>query len=297
MFIKAYRSTLKNLFRAPLFWLISAVVMVMAINYFSSGHFAVYLSTLGELINDTDPRYVQFYDRVIVHAANSGTYYLGYILPVLSIVSVVIILNRDYGDNFYEIEKAAGIRPSTYLFARLSALITVNYVITFIVGMLSFYMYFAVHGDVGYIEMPDATIMGVQSFISDSFLRVVRNIVFCTFPTITVYVVFTYFVGCIFRSGMIASILSVIYVVFSFAIDTFYRVMGNGLANLYRDYLGVKPEKLYKFFYRFDTPAHEGFIVHHETSFERAMICMGIFAAFTAVYMLISYLRVRRRDK
>ena len=96
---------------------------------------------------------------------------------------------------------------------------------------------------------------------------------------------------------MIASILSVIYVVFSFAIDTFYRVMGNSIADLYRNYLGVKPEKLYDYFYRFDTPAHEGFIEHHETSFEHAMICMGIFAAFIVAYMLISYLRVRRRDR
>lgn len=296
MFLKIYRSTFKNLFRAPLFWLIFAVVLAIVIKNFCSINYGIYSLTLGETIYDTDPRFVQQYYRVTDHAANSATGYLGYMLPVLSIVSVVTILNHDYGDNFYEIEKAAGIRPSTYLFARLSALIMVSCVISFTVGMLDYYMYFIVHGEVGYIELPNATIMDVQFFFADSLPRIIRNIFFCAFPSITIYVVFTYLVGCVFKSGMIASMLSVVYVIFSYVIEIFYLATTNNILNLYRNYFGVSPEKLFLYFYRFDTPEYEHFIELHETSFEHAAICIGIFAAFTAVYMLISYLRVCRRD-
>ena len=120
MFRQTYKNTIKNLLRSPVFWFI-LIVLVFTVMYDEyTGHFG----------GDTDPTFVLSYQNFVQTMTNiTCAAILFYPLPIFTTFTVVLILNRDYGDKFYEIEKCGGLRPSTYILGRLAALVSVNFVV------------------------------------------------------------------------------------------------------------------------------------------------------------------------
>jgi len=221
-----------------------------------------------------------------------------YAFPIFTVTSVVIILNRDYGDNFYEIEKAAGIKPGMYLFGRLSALITVNLLYILICSMVSFYLFFIIHADGG-VEWGRIESMSIGLFLSESIPRILRNVIYIAWPCTLMYISLTYCVGSILKNGTSAALNSLSYILFAELFVIYGIRTDEGIAAFYKQYLQPVPHKLLTYFYWFDTPEHEGFINAPliKTSLEKALICIAIFLVCSIVYITVSYIRTRRRDR
>ena len=98
MFLTTYKNTLKNLIRSTTFWLLVAVLAIVVIQGVNEGFYLV----------DTEPDFVLTYQMYIQSIINSlASKLLMYALPIFAVITVVLVLNRDYGDKFFEIEKAA----------------------------------------------------------------------------------------------------------------------------------------------------------------------------------------------
>ena len=133
MFFRTFRISLQNLFRSPLFWLTVLLVTGISIYEGQNLSYGYYDEALNETIMDTDPRYVLNFQTYVQHVSNTcGAQIMVYALPLFAVVTSSLILMRDYSDKFFEIERAAGIKPARYVWGRVAALLTVNTVMTFV---------------------------------------------------------------------------------------------------------------------------------------------------------------------
>lgn len=287
MFLTTYKTTVKNLVRSPLFWMMFVMFGFIAFELVTQGCYGYYDFELSELIMDTDPRfvlefsaYVQFVSNVI----NSQLMY--YSLPLFTAVSVVLILNRDYGDNFYEIEKAAGTKPTRYLIGRLAALVTVNLIVAVVMAYFFLHLYVITRGGVAGLD--------VWAYIADSTVRMMRHLIFRVLPCILFYIGFTYCIGSLFRSGIAAALCSIGYVVF-YVVTSF--MLRHRMGAFYFDYLSPTPRKLTMYLQRYDSELFESHIANTNTNLTKAAICVCILVGLGALYSTIAYLRTRKRDR
>jgi len=287
MFFTIYKTTIKNLVRAPIFWMMFVLFGLVTFELITKGCSGYYDPKLNEMIMDTDPRYVLDFDAYVQRIHNTiGSNLMYYALPLFTAVSVVLILNRDYGDNFYEIEKAAGTKPTQYLFARFSALVTVNFIVAVVVAFIILHLYVITRGGVAGLD--------VWTYIADSTVRMMRHLIFRVMPALIFYIGFTYCVGSLFRSGIVAALCSIGYVVcvavtnlmLRFRIDPFYF-----------DYLSPNPNKLGHYLFRYDSELFESHIAHMNTNLTKAAVCVCILVGLGMAYTAIAYLRTRKRDR
>lgn len=284
MFISVYKTTLKNLFRSVTFWLCFAVMVIVAIQNAMTGFHSVYNSELKELINDTDPRYVLEYRTFIQWINNSVTMVLQYIIPIFAVITTVIILNRDYGDHFYEIEKAGGMKPSNYLFGKITALITVNYILSVTVNFLETNLYILTRNCVNGIDAWDS--------FWDSTVRLLRIDFFRILPCVVFYVCLTYFIGALFKSKIFAAVSGMGYAVFCYAFSLF-SVKKSGL---FVNYLTHNPMRLRNYFHYYDTEWFEDIIKTTNTSLTDAALCISFLIGVGVLCSAASYLLIRKRS-
>ncbi len=287
MFFTIYKATVRNLFRSPLFWMMFALFGFVAFNIVTSPTYGYYVPELNETIMDTDPRFVLKYNTYVQHIANTvGQNLLLYALPLFTVVSVVLILNRDYGDNFFEIEKAAGMKPTQYLFGRLAALVTVNFIVAVVMGFLFLHLYVGTRGGVAELEL--------WNYIADSTVRMMRHLIFRALPAVLFYIGFTYLMGSLFRSGVAAALCSIGYAVFYVVMVSRLRFR---LDPFYFNYLSPNPSKLSQYLHYYDSEWFENIIASKNTSLGKAALCVCILVGLAVVYSAIAYLRTRTRDR
>jgi len=286
MFRQTYKATLKNLFRSGLFWFMVAILGGIVI-YNSTTAFQISykpnpITGIVKPIMDTSPQYELHYGtyiKKIISAVCTDTMF--YAMPIFTVVSTVLILNRDYGDNFYEIEKSSGISNITYLLGRIAALTTVNFSLVTIASFASFHIYIITRGGL--------SVVGLTYYITDSTVRLMRAIVFMAFPTILFYIGITFLFGCILRSGLYASIISLGYIMFY----PLQKILIKGvLPQIYADYLSPIPDKLKDYLYWYDT---YGF--NTNLSYKEAILAFLFQPAVFLLTIVISYLFTRKRDK
>ena len=199
MFLSIYKTTIKNLLRSLMFWM--AVGLVIGITFYEckNGVYSMYSYSYKEIIYDTDPRFVlelNQYKNLIGNVCISFVMY--YAMPIFTVISTVLVLNRDYGDQFFEIEKAGGVRSWKYTGGRISALVTVNFALVFIACFLGVWLYLLTRvGPEGVYKMETGELLW------DSAKRLIRFIAFMPLPTTLFYISFTYFLGNIFKNGWI----------------------------------------------------------------------------------------------
>ncbi len=250
----------------------------------SNGFYSI---ELNEMIVDTDPRYILGYGSYVQRVSNtmSGEL-LYYAMPLFTAITTVLVLNRDHGDNFFEIEKAAGINPAKYVFARLLALFTLNLIVVTIMAYFYLHLYVFTRGGVNNL--------GLWAYIADSTVRMMRMIVFRAVPTIVFYIGFTYCIGSLFKSGIIAALSSIGYVIFYTVGNLMLR---NRVAPIYWNYLSPDPKKLQSYFHYYDHEEFEFMLQSSNTSLGKAVLCIGILVGLGALYTAIAYLRTRKRDR
>lgn len=223
--------------------------------------------------------------------------FLRYALPILAVISTVLVLNRDYGDSFFEIEKAAGIRLGWYLFGRLCGIASLLFAVTFVWGVFLLHVQVIDWG--GVVRMPLGT------YLLDSTFRMLRVTVFGALPCVLFFVGLTYLFGTLFKSGLVAVIGGFGYVLGAYLLLMFKIVLvfGKGYqwALDYFAYFYHAPEKLgdYLLFFRFDgklEAAAGDSLVYASTTFSEALFCIVFMVGCFMIFAAISYYFVRRRD-
>ena len=276
MFLTAYKNTFKNLIRAVTFWLIVAVLIIVMIQSASEGFY----------LGDNDPNFLLNYKDYVQCIINSLTSrLLMYALPIFAVITVILILNRDYGDKFFEIEKAANVKPAFYLYGRLFALISINFLALFLSNLLCMYWYLYTRGGVEGLTTWET--------ISETLIRVLRVDIFVGMPSLIFYIGLTYFVGALFKNGIPAAIVGMGY---SLGFYAAYLMLRFRISEDYFNYFSPIPKKLRQFFHYYNTEWFEDMITRQKTSVAHVAFCISFLVGIAAVCSVISYLRLRRRE-
>ena len=276
MFLTTYKNTFKNLIRSTTFWLLVAVLAIVVIQGVNEGFFLV----------DTEPDFVLTYQMYIQSIINSlASKLLMYALPIFAVITVVLVLNRDYGDKFFEIEKAANVKPSAYLYGRLTALISVNFAVLILSNLLFMYWYLYTCGGVEGLT--------TWEMISETFIRVVRVDIFVGMPSLIFYIGLTYFAGAIFKNGIPAAIVGMGHTIWFYA---GYLILRLHIGEWYFNYFSPVPKKLRQFFHYYDTEWFEDTIKRFDTSLAHVAFCISFLVGIAVLCSIVSHLRVRQRN-
>ena len=291
MFLSVYKTTLKNLFRSLVFWMAMAFVIGIVLYGQSISRYGEFSMLYRETIYDTDPRFVltmQQYQNLIGNVCIGNVMY--YAMPVFTVISTVLVLSRDYGDQFFEIEMAGGVRPWKYIGGRIAALVTVNFALVFIACFLGVWMYLITRGGPsGFYKMETGEL------ILDSAKRLVRFIAFMPLPTTLFYIAFTYFLGNIFKSGWIGGVGGMIHIIATYLFGYQLRFR---LPDRYHNYFSINnAKKIRHYLTRCSWDRDfESFIRKQGTSFSDAAICFAFVVGLAIIMLIISYIRVRKRS-
>lgn len=285
MFRTICKTTYKNLLRSPTFWLVFFILCFVGTETAIRGFHMKYDVSLNELIADTDPRYVLEYDVFVQWLNNAVTTLLLYIAPIFLITMTVIILNRDYKDDFFEIEKAAGINPLQYIFARLTTLIIFGYLLIIAINFFQVNLYVFTRGGV------DG--MSNRNYIFENIIRLGRIQIVRILPCVVFYTTFTYFVGALFKSTIVSAMVSLSYALFNYAVVLFsVKEIG-----IFLNYCSPIATKLKNFMHLYDTEKFESFIKTTDTSLKDAIICISILTVLGTVFSILCYILTSKRTK
>lgn len=282
MFLSTYKNTVKTILRSGLFWITFAVLILIAAPSLSGfvtyavGHEPTSLSV---------SHYIEHLKNII------SSSFLVYAMPLFSVVVTVLVLNRDYGDQFFEIEKAANVRPVQYLLGRMCAILSILLVVQMFSADVLLHIYVAGWGGV------DGLPLG--TYLLDSTIRLLRMVFGLALPCMLFYVSLTYMVGALFHSGLIGALGG-------FGCVILYRVLlinkvmwlmrGNALAELYFGYLCHIPDKLQRYLFYFDVEDGQNIMVWFDTSIGKALLCFCILIGYFAVFTAVSFWRVQKRE-
>lgn len=279
MWSKTYTNTLKIIIRSTTFWLLFIILMITAVSGAIGGFY----------VGDDEPGVVLSYNDYIQVITNSLISTLAFTaLPLFCIVTTVLALNRDYGDDFFEIEKAAGIKYFKYLIGRLTAIISIAAIVTVISHSLCLHLYLFTRGGVPHL--------GQWHYFGDSLVRMLRIDLCVMLPSLIFYITLTYFLGTILKKGIYAAAASFTYLLSFYVPFTRFRyLLTNDAVNSYFDYFSPLPWKLRSFFHVYDTEWHETTIRMFDTSFSDAIAGLLFLIVFSCIFSLISYFRILRR--
>ena len=279
MFRATYKNTVKTILRSGLFWIsLVALIVITAPSVFGfvtyvAGHEPPFLSVLD---------YQQHLHNLI-----SGSF-LTYAMPLLTVIVTVLVLNRDYGDQFYEIEKAASVKSFQYMLGRVCAILSVLLIVQAVFADVLLHIYVASWGGVEG--------MTAGTYLVNSTLRLLMLVFGLSLPCMLFYVGLTYMIGALFHSGIVAAFGGFGYVILYRALLIFKAYLvytkDNTTVKFYFEYLSHIPDKLSNYLFRLGTEIDQTM----DTSLGEATICLCILAGFFAVFSAVSYLRIRKRE-
>ncbi|MBQ7336929.1 MAG: hypothetical protein IJW40_00580 [Clostridia bacterium] len=288
MFYATFKTTLKTLTRSVIFYLALLLLFGVAVYEAIMGGNGYFSPELMEMIWDTDPRYVLSRGTFLQNINNACcAEIMMYAMPCFTVISTAVILGHSYGDRFYEIEKAGGIKPSTYLYGRLAAILLINVVIVTAACNLNHLWYVFSRGGVEG--------MSTVQVVAESFVRILRWVGVMLLPCILFYFTFTYALGSVFHSGVVGAAFGMGHVLFYYVVNLMLR---HRIAPVYFDYLSPLPRKLRHFLYAYEQEAAPAadVLVQQETSLGKALICLGVLLGVAALYTALAYRRQKCRN-
>lgn len=278
MFLVTYRNTFKTLLRSVTFWLVFLVYSAIMIRYGVVPHVTYQPGYEPLQLSFSD--YTSMLDNTIFAGS------LIYPLAILTVITTTLVLNRDYGDSFYEIEKAAGVKPSRYLFGRLGAVVSIAFVSNWVLTYLAL--------QIGVVRDGGVEGLSLLQYVGDSLFRLTRANLCVALPYILFYVGITYLLGSLFKSGIVASVGGFICAISYFVINLLYRF--DPWTKSYIDYLSPQPNKLRYYFRFIGLENKEMMYARFETSLSKALLCIGFLTGVFAVCAAVSYARLRKRE-
>ena len=270
-----YKTTIKNILRSPTFFMILIILVLVTIQGASYGFY------VGD---DAPDMVIQIWDYVECVENACSAKLMMYIIPIFVSFLTVLILKRDYGDSFFEIEKASGISAFKYILGRLLALITVSFTIMFAMNLLLIHRYVFSRGGVQN--------MGIVEYIIDSLIRVFFIDVSIALPGIIFYITLTYFIGTLLNSEIAAAVVSVTYALGNYVS---FLIFWSDLPTVIFDYFSPTPSKLRRFFRFFGTEWFEASIQNNGTTVTDAVFCILFLTFVSIAFSVIAYLRIRKR--
>ena len=287
MFSTIYKTTLKTLFRSRTVWLALALIVIVLGADVMKGHYGYFDLQIGEMIYDTDPRYILKFDTYrenVLQNTACATIML-YPLPLFAVIATVAVLMRDYGDHYYEIEKAGNVRPISYYFARLLGIMTVVMVVAVGTTLLGIYWYVFSRGGVeGY---------SAGELLLDTFLRIWKYVGGMMLPVLLAIVSATLCLGNLLRNTLIAALISLFYLVANYL----YCYIGNVTGwQPYFQYLSNTPSKLRWVIAAYDRADPAATMAAFGTTPTLALYCVLITLIATLLYSVVAYLRIRSRE-
>ena len=288
MFVSTCKNTVKTLFRSPSFWMVVLVGTVYAVyNEVIVSHYGYVDMATYEMIWDTDPRYILDFQSYIKLFANMSNVICMIPSALLCTVSTAVILMRDYGDRFFEIEKAAGMKPSAYVYGRFVSLTVINTAFHFILLNLCLFSYVITRSGVdGMTALNTFT----DGFVRNIFLELIMAV-----PSILIYLCVTYIIGAVFHNGIAAAVGGIAYALFNMVLNNFFGWSGGEIIAVIRDYLSPVPKKVFWFMYYFRTEWEEMPLETFNTSAKYVVTSVTAFVIFTAVITLIIYFKTKKR--
>lgn len=288
MFISTCKNTLKTLLRSPSFWMVVLVGAVYGIynEVMQSSYGYVDMETY-EMIWDTDPRYILDFQSYIKLFANMANFISTHISTMVCAISTAVILLRDYGDRFFEIEKAAGLKTSAYVYGRFATLTAVNVVYNFALLSTCLFSYVITRGGVDGMA-PFAT-------FTDAFVRLVLLELIICIPAILVSIAITYLIGALFNNGISAAAGGLMYSLVYMIIGRFFGWKGGEIMEIIRNYFAPVPMKVFWFMYYFRTEWAAKVNEDFATNSRVVATSISAFVIFTAVISVIIYLKTRKR--
>lgn len=309
MFFSTYKNTLKTLLRSRAFWIAVIAFIIVTVPFAWSRQAEIQIpeaveqyvfpTWTQEQIDEYLEGLYSLSKEEYLSRSNAlifGTF-MYYALPVFAVISTVLVLNRDYGDSFFEIEKAAGIKSGRYLFGRLCGIVSLIAAVTYVWGLFLLHVYVISWG--GVVGMPPGT------YLLDSTFRLLRMTVSGALPCMLFFVGLTYLLGTLFKSGLAAALggfgyVAGAYLMFYFKNTLIYQ-KGYRWALDYFAYFTHVPEKLqyYLLIFHIDgTPDPEELdaLFWANTSFFKALFCIAFMVGCSVIFAAISYWRVRKRE-
>lgn len=282
MFFKIYKTTLKNLFRSAIFWAAFATVILIVFYFANRGYMTSYDPILKESIPDTDPRFVLRYEKYLQTIFNSLQIWVMYIgMPIFAVISTVLVLNRNFSDSFYEIEKAGGVRPSSYLLGRLAALASVNVIVAGIASLFGLNYYYFTRGGVSKLKL--------STYLTDSTMRILRTVVFCELPVILLFIGLAYMIGSLIKNGFAGFVGGTGIAITLFWIGGFRR-----LNPLTEKYYNVHWINAYKYFTYYDTEYSRN-AIYMPSRFDEIIVWISVLVGAALFCFTVSYLCARLR--
>ncbi len=269
-------ATLKTLVRSTTFWLMLAVLLAVTVGGAWSGYFN---GDRADGIVIIEQNYVQ-----VVSNSGAGTL-LVFCMPLFAIVTVVLIQSRDYGDRFFEIEKAAGQKPSRYVFARFLVLTVLNVAVFILLHAICLHLYIGTRGSVEG--------MGMGEYLADATARLLRFDLAVGAPCIVFYIGVAFLFGSLFASGIAGAAGAGGYLVAYNIMDLFFRWKSDGF---YFDYLSPIPSKLRYFFHYYDSPWFDSIVDYFGLTPTDVLFCELFLFLSAFACAGIAYLRTRRRS-
>lgn len=276
MFCATVRNTVKTLLRAKSFWL--AVLVFAALVFWD-----VKATMIGEDITFELPVPILYSLAQMVH--NQVITVMYYAFPVFAVITVALVLEQDYDNQFFEVEKAMDVRPSMYLAGRICALAAVDLttvaVFTFLRQNINVYLMGGFRG------------MPLGKYLLESTYDLLRmDLLFCL-PSLLYYIGIVYLIGSLLRSGKAAAIGGFAHVIAFY----FYRSRFRWQATPnYFDYFSPIPDHLHHFASYAGVEGAEKTLQMFDTKVSDVLICLSFLLGVFALGMLLSYFTIRRRE-
>ena len=289
MFFVTYKTTLKTLLRSFLFWMLILIVLVLIMGKAMTVHYSKSIIDdnyqVVDIITDKDPEFQLTYKHYIQTTLN-GTWVgvMLYAMPLFAVFSTMLLLQRDYGDSFYEIESSSGIRKLSYWVGRLITLFTVN----ILMGLISAFAYVNYY----YFSRGGCDQLIITDYLADSTLRIFRLFTFAMLPGILFYIAITFAIGCVFKSGFMGAVGGIMTVLIDYVSKT---VMRTRFSEIYHDYLSPKPLKLYNYWCFYETEWFDEKITHNPFTQSQMLWSVGITLGIGLLLFAVSFFCVKKR--
>ncbi len=283
MFRSTYKNTVKAILRSALFW-ISLVVLVVLVAPAVSGNVSYnegYEPPALDLI---------LYQQHVYNLVASD--FLVYALPVFAVIVTVLVLNRDYGDQFYEIEKAAGMKTAPYLLGRLCGIVSILLVVQLVLADILLHIYVIGCGGVEGLSL--------GAYLLDSTLRLISLTLAMSLPCVLFFVGLTYMVGTLFKSGVVGALAGFGYIIVFMALlffkVTLVKMHNIKAAEVYYSYFSHIPDKLGHFCHAVGREDGQRIMAMMDTSFGEAAVALAMLLGLFVLFAAVICWRTKRRD-
>lgn len=288
-FLLSYRLTFKTLVRSPILWvgilLAIGAVLSRAIGL-NTGYVIVENNQIVDEILDTDPRYVMSYDAYIGRVLNLRGWTMTWAIPVFCVITSMLVLMRNHNDGFYEVEKAGGVSPASYMLGRMAAIFTVNMLVVGVASYISFDYYYFSRGGVEELTL--------WEYFVDSRQRVMIQILFARAPAVLLYSAITYCAGSIVKNGIGGTILGLGVVLFNYmGYTTWYRL----LPAFYHNYLDPSTLGINNWWAFWNTEWFDEKYIRNQFEMHDMVLAYSILLGISVVCIGLSYILTKIRTK